>query len=537
MIRPRQLRSPRTLAPVLATAFLLGWLVGPAPSRAAEDAAERGTTRPAPQEPSDRPAPSTAPAADAAREAPADAAPGDTTWYAVYLQGKKVGHMRATRRAEAGQVVTETAARFALGRGGVSMKISASDRAVETEDGQPLSFEARMNLGGMMEQVSRGTIRDGKLTLDVTAGGRKRTETREWPQGALLPEGFRLLTIRKGLAEGTTYSARVFDPASASMVDHDIRVGPREEVDLLGRVVRLTRIDMTMRMGGSQLLSTLYADQQSNTLKMALPLAGTQFEMIACTRDFALSPNDAVDFLNAAVIASPTAIQKPHEAKAITYRLTPKGETKLDLPQTSWQTVRHNDDGTTTVTVRRAAAPTEAAFPYRGENKELLESLQPTRYLQCDDERVKALVPQAVGAATDTASAVRNITRFVSEYITEQTLSVGYATAAEVAETRKGDCTEHAVLAAALCRAAGIPAQVVQGYAYTDHWAGKDAVFVGHAWFRAWVEDRWVDSDAALGLFTPGHITLSILPDGMGNLFELVQNIGQFTVTEVKVER
>ena len=40
------------------------------------------------------------------------------------------------------------------------------------------------------------------------------------------------------------------------------------------------------------------------------------------------------------------------------------------------------------------------------------------------------------------------------------------ATAAEVARSREGDCTEHAVLLAALARARGIPARVAMGLVY-----------------------------------------------------------------------
>ena len=40
---------------------------------------------------------------------------------------------------------------------------------------------------------------------------------------------------------------------------------------------------------------------------------------------------------------------------------------------------------------------------------------------------------------------------------TEKDLSVGFATAADVARTAQGDCTEHAVLLAALLRASDIP--------------------------------------------------------------------------------
>ena len=47
--------------------------------------------------------------------------------------------------------------------------------------------------------------------------------------------------------------------------------------------------------------------------------------------------------------------------------------------------------------------------------------------------------------------------KLVRDKMQAQDFSQAFATAAEVAETLQGDCTEHAVLLAALCRAREIP--------------------------------------------------------------------------------
>ncbi|HEY6985525.1 MAG TPA: transglutaminase domain-containing protein, partial [Rhodanobacteraceae bacterium] len=87
---------------------------------------------------------------------------------------------------------------------------------------------------------------------------------------------------------------------------------------------------------------------------------------------------------------------------------------------------------------------------------------------------------------------------------------VGYASALEVVHKPEGDCTEHAVLLAALGRSLGIATRVVDGLAYAPGFAGKDRVFVPHAWVQAWVGGRWQSFDAALPGFDTGHIALSV---------------------------
>jgi transglutaminase-like putative cysteine protease len=68
--------------------------------------------------------------------------------------------------------------------------------------------------------------------------------------------------------------------------------------------------------------------------------------------------------------------------------------------------------------------------------------------------------------------------------------------ASEVARSLQGDCTEHALLTAALARSARIPARLVQGAAlvYAD---GQWQAY-GHAWVQTNEAGRWTVRDSAL---------------------------------------
>jgi len=68
--------------------------------------------------------------------------------------------------------------------------------------------------------------------------------------------------------------------------------------------------------------------------------------------------------------------------------------------------------------------------------------------------------------------------------------------ASEVARSLQGDCTEHALLTAALARSIRIPARIVQGAAlvYAD---GQWQAY-GHAWAQTFEAGRWHVRDSAL---------------------------------------
>ena len=215
---------------------------------------------------------------------------------------------------------------------------------------------------------------------------------------------------------------------------------------------------------------------------------------------------------------------------------------KLKIPPNDNQQLQKSGDGKVIMTVKPVATPSGVTFPYKGSDKSALEHLVPTQFVQSDHEKIVELARRAVGGTKDAGEAVERIEAFVADYVEDKNLSVGYASAVEVAQSKHGDCTEHAVLAAALCRAVGIPAQVVTGLAYVSEWRGVANGFGGHAWTQAYVGGKWVGLDAAFrgagwGGYDAGHIALAAGKGGPGDFFNLATTMGQFKIDKAIVKR
>ena len=110
----------------------------------------------------------------------------------------------------------------------------------------------------------------------------------------------------------------------------------------------------------------------------------------------------------------------------------------------------------------------------------------------------------------EVAYALRDL---VHNHISSKHLSTAYATASETARTGSGDCTEHAVLLAALLKARMIPARVCHGLVYVElggsaingqateggeGGASGDGQFGWHMWSQALINGHWHDLDATL---------------------------------------
>ncbi|UCE98610.1 MAG: transglutaminase domain-containing protein [Planctomycetota bacterium] len=466
---------------------------------------------------------------------------GETEYFAVFMEGKKVGYSIQSRVVSEGIVTTAAEVSITVSRADVPMSMNIKDTSIETMDGKPLGFELVQDFGIMAAKVVGIVDERGVVGVTTTSMGMEQKSEFEWPGGAVMAEGLRLLQLKQGLKEGTSYTAKVFEPTMLQAIDAEIRIGPKRNVDMFGRVVALTEVTIRLLVPmAGEITMTRYVDDELRVQKSVEFAAGIQIEMIACGKEFALGENDVFEFVDKMVLSAPAPLSDLRSAKSVSYHLSPswKGGS-FTIPGSDNQRVWPVDGGKVVVTVEPLAAPRRAGFPYRGRDKEILEAMKATRFLQSDSEEIKELARRAVGTTKDAGEAVKRIESFVGEYITEKTFSVGYASAAEVAASRVGDCSEHAVLVAAMCRAVRIPARVVSGIVYTDEFGGREDVFVGHAWVESYIGDKWVGLDASgvAGGYGAGHIALA---SGNGNpedFLGLISSLGRFKIDEVMVNK
>ncbi|MBN2020229.1 MAG: transglutaminase domain-containing protein [Sedimentisphaerales bacterium] len=464
-------------------------------------------------------------------------------YYAVLMDGAKVGYAARSRIVSDGQVLTTEFLEIAMRRMAVEVSVRSTETCVETMKGEPLSFTSVLDIG-IVEMRTEGTVgKDGVVRASTNGCEGARETTFPWPQGAVMSEGLRLLEVEKGLKEGTSYSFKMFVPNLLSAIDVNEQVGGKEEVDLFGRAATLTKVVQTMRAPGTGETTTIsFVDNEFKHLKMHMPVLGMQVDMITCEKEVALGGNEWFDIGDKMFLASPEPITDAGGARAIAYSLKPtKPNGSLIIPAGDNQRVQKLEDGSMIVVVEPASMPRGGKFPYKGNDKDIVEATKPNRFLQSDDARVIELAKRAVGDTRDAGEAARRIEKFVGDYVESKSLSVGYASASEVAASRKGDCSEFAVLCAAMCRSAGIPARMVFGVAYVEDFMGRSG-FGGHAWVEAYVGDKWVGLDpmfksSGRGGFDAGHLAMASGDGEPVDFFNVAATLGRFKIEKIVVDK
>lgn len=156
------------------------------------------------------------------------------------------------------------------------------------------------------------------------------------------------------------------------------------------------------------------------------------------------------------------------------------------------------------------------SWPYHGQDPVALENLKATSTLEIQDSSIKKLAIKFLRnkeAGDDAYQAATSIIQNVAYYIHNKNYRNAYNSALQTLKSREGDCTEHSVLAVALCRSIGIPARPVFGVALTrqQEVAGhRKDVLIGHQWLEVWINGKWYPLDPALFRYSLCHIRLEV---------------------------
>ena len=128
--------------------------------------------------------------------------------------------------------------------------------------------------------------------------------------------------------------------------------------------------------------------------------------------------------------------------------------------------------------------------------------------------------------------------KYVNQKLQNKDFSTALASAGEVARSLQGDCTEHAVLLAAMLRARHIPSRIAVGLVYIE----PLAAFGTHMWTEVLLGDRWVPLDATLGLGGIGADRIKLAdssfadngPSPMTTFLPLLHVLGRIELTVVE---
>lgn len=425
----------------------------------------------------------------------------DETWEVICIDEQRVGHARRATEwlAVGGRRILRTRSDefMRVKRLGDTIEISTHLVADEAPDGEMLAFEVETRNPPAAATRTVGRVDGGWLHLETTVDGRTRRERIAWKAGTKSPVYADRLLRSVPWRPGQSVSFEAFEPifnksTTVKLTADDVRpvklLDGREENLLRVRIVKSVLPEIVSR---AYLAADPADGEHRRTRKIETGLMGVVAYDVPKEVALESLAGRELDLVVRHLIRVP-AIPQVESARSITYRLTMRdADPARFLVSGGTQTIKPLGPDSLELTVRRLDPPPRAvrAQPVDG------QFLSATQYLQIHDPHVQEHARRAAAGELDPLKAALRMERYVFEKLKKKDFSTGLASAAEVARSLEGDCTEHALLLAALLRAQKIPARIAAGLVYVE----RHSAFAGHMWTEAWVNNAWVPLDATRG--------------------------------------
>jgi hypothetical protein len=446
-------------------------------------------------------------------------------WFAVSVDGHPVGYVNwSAKETERNGKTFATGVRtlnLTFARFGQTATLWGEEATVESRTGEVLVTSMRQKLGKDQELALTGMV-EGK-TLKVRGEGvAAGASDTPWPGGVVglvrEPGLFRELKLKKG--ESFEYPSYI--PTVNRVVKTTLTFEDEETKALWPRTAErklLRFLTKPERIGKLKLpSSTTWVDAETFEpllLETDFPALGGRLTFLRTTKEAATAPvTRPIELFNAQSIRLDREISGIHGKGSVVYKVSIPRD---DEPDTVFATdgrqeVKKLDAEARTFELHVSArhGPRKDAKPEPAPDKEFTAS---NYFINWDNDLVKAHAAKAVAGLPATATAWEKalaIEKWVKANMKAFEFSQAMATADNVAKTLVGDCTEYAMLSAAMCRAVGVPSRTALGVVYAPGPGGKPFLAY-HMWTEVYAGDQWVPIDATLaqGGVGPGHIKIA----------------------------
>jgi len=470
-------------------------------------------------------------------------------WEAAYLKGGKAGHVHTTVREVArgadrilrcGMELRLTVKRFSD-----TIQLQMDNGDEETSAGMVTGVFMRQYLGKDKQLLLTGTVKEKQLF--VTADESKALPPTAWNDAVIgLYRQHRIFQERQ-VKPGDRFAYASFELTLNRVIRTQVEVKDYEEVELLdGSRKRLLRAEVRpekLRDGQNNPIAlptqTLWLDETKLPVRKQVEVPGLgTMDLFRGTRDSvqqAAPLATLTDIGISQMLPLNRRIPNPYDTESALYRVTFKGDGD---PATTFSTggrqeIKNIAGKTVDLYVRASRGPVPMADKKIG-----AEFTQSSYFINSDDAEVKAHARRAVRTETDPWQKALRIEKWVHDHM-HSTNDEALATADHVARTLQGDCTEYAMLTAAMCRAEGVPSRTAIGLIYADAAEGPAMAF--HMWTEVWVQGQWLPMDATLGRGYVGathvkitdhswHDTRTMMP-----LLPVVRVLGKVYIQVLKV--
>ncbi|MBI1833002.1 MAG: transglutaminase domain-containing protein, partial [Planctomycetes bacterium] len=441
------------------------------------------------------------------------------SWDLVHLGDGKAGFVHTIAkeidRDGKKQIHTTVELRLTLRRNDSIIDMGMDTGTIETPDGIVTGTFMTQYLGKKQQTRIDGAVVGNQVKL--TLNGNTPLNPAPWKADVLGQYKQLNLFKDRDLKAGDTFTFQTFEPTINLVIKMEVHVkGPREVLIPGTREKRKLLLVETVpekieHKPGEKIqlpIVMTWLDDAMEPVKTEVEVPGLgPLVMFRTTKAKALAPAPigSFDLGYSQRVRLKNRIRDAHDTSAAKYRITIRNDDSAatTFSRDDRQQVKNVQGNTFELHVK--GVPSSASGG--SDDAPAAEFLQSSYFITSADPKVKELARKAVGAEADAWKKAQRIERWVHDHM-RYTNYEAMATADHVARTLEGDCTEYAMLTAAMCRAEGVPSRTAIGLVYAED---KGAPFFAfHMWTEVWIKGRWNAIDATIGKGYVGAAHLKI---------------------------
>ncbi|OGP91370.1 MAG: hypothetical protein A2031_03235 [Deltaproteobacteria bacterium RBG_19FT_COMBO_43_11] len=418
------------------------------------------------------------------------------TWMNIYQKEKKIGFVqRKFIILETGGFQTKENVIMQINTMGIIQALQISTETALNPDMSFSSFNFDLN-SSLFRFNARGYVAQDKLILFTglpSAQQKSEIPLKDIPYiGGNVYEA----AFAAGMEKDATRPFSIFDPSTRSIRAIKVTREADEVIPIMGKRV-LTQKFCADFMGAK---NCAWLGKDSEILKET-GLLGLSMEKVSPEKAReGIASDSSIDFAQIASITSNINITNPEKLTEIKIKITGIRDLFF-LLNGGRQNFRQ---GIMTITKENFSSLKAL------KNKppeEINQYLQPSVLVQSNHPQIKAQAQKIVLPTDNSQQKMRKIVNWVYINIEKKPV-LSVPNALEILNNKTGDCNEHAVLTAALLRAAGLPAQIETGLIYLN---GR---FYYHAWNIVYI-GQWITTDSVFNQI-PADVTHIRLVRGEG---------------------
>jgi transglutaminase-like putative cysteine protease len=460
-------------------------------------------------------------------------------WRGVYYRGEKIGFTVSQTNATPDGFELQEDARLKMSLLGATTAATIRTTAQLDRAFALRSFEFSLDPGTGPVQVT-GRASGKHVSLTIKTPGGTQTEERDLPDVPVLSLNLPRRLAAQGLKPGTQQQFLVFDPATLSSETVTIAIGKREIVNVYAPAI--------VTVGGQEMSS--HTSRPIPAFRVELAFAGLRTsswvtdtgEVVREESPLGLltvreAPEDAQrlaiggriqgDLLESAAVqprrSTKNRIDDPRDVRRIRIRIQ-----GADLQSPEMRGAGQSVDGDVLQIVDARSLRAGPADP------DMARYLRPEPFIESDDPAIRAEAEAAVAGVTDVRLRAERLTRRVNGMLDKKP-TVSLPSAREVLRTKVGDCNEHTALYVAMARAAGIPARIAVGLAYSR------GAFYYHAWPEVYIDEGrgrglWLPVDPTFNQFPADATHVRMTRGGLDRQAAILPLIGHIKMNIIDLE-